>query len=1591
MEDVYKRLLRGSIDNVPQQESNIVRIFISSTFTDMVEERNTLMRDSFPDLRLYCQQHGLEFEVVDMRWGIRDEASSDHMTTELCIREIHNCHRLSSGPYFVAFIGNKYGYRPLPPRIKADKFEKMREISRSRVSLQDIQIIDDWYLKDTNAVPAEYVLQPITTRLVHFNDNDERASDLRKEDRDKWWKITQSLLTDKEVHQAIVANPDSVQRCLCFLREFDESHDNITKYEKANDYLDMTDDRLIDKEAQDMLNTLKRDKISTKMSDGILKKWRIPWSAKGVDPSNPQHKEYLQTLSEEFTTALKKLIDQKIAKDTNKVKNALNKEVLHHAKFCQEKCSAFRGRRDMLTSIRNYIIENKQGKPLCIHGVSGSGKTSVMAMAVKNALKWSGESSICVFRFLGTSPQSSTIHQTLQSVCSQICINYEKPSPAPHILEDYTDLVQYFKRALTTFPTKQSPLILILDSIDQLSATNDAHALNWLPKSLPDHVRIVVSMLPEEHGCLKTLKRSVSESNCYLEMEPLTGEMGREILDAWLESRQRTITETQREAILTALMGCPQPLFLKIVFDNLVHWKSYTPPENITVARDVREAIEFLFEALEKKHGKVFVSHALGYISAASDGLTEAELEDVLSLDDEVLDDVYQYWDPPTETIVRVPPLLWKRARYDIDEYLVERQAGGKTVLAWYHRQFIEATQKRYLNKNTKATRHYLLAEYFLGSFAGEIHKPITLTKRNKTLKLVNRQVASQPLEYGRDVYNHRKLSELPFHLLHSGQIDRLKQAVLCNFQWILSKLQATSFLEMIGDYDEALLIVQDKSIQLVRDGLMLASSNLKIDPLSTAGQIIGRLEGIPGADDKHLVNLVQQAFKWCEDAKIPLLIPNSSCLIPPGGPLKMTLAGHPKKVTSVAITSDDHLAVSACEVSGTECLVNIWNVDNGELIHSLKSPTGGEPHVVFTSDHNQVIFGTKSLSVYSLESGECIKTIGSSDEDTIVSMVASGDGRYLCIVNKKGELKIWEINSSKCIITVDTKHEGAIICFCLSVDDKFALTGGKDSILKVWDTGNGNCLANLTGHTAAVTCLVIHPDGKQIISGSDDSNLKIWNVNKEPGENLVATIKAHSKPITLIKLSASGEILISGSKDETLKSWSIVNQTCLQVFNGHQSSISCLCISAGDKYMVSGSKDDLLKIWELESGKCLNTLEGHSSWISCVALAHNGTAIISGSNDKMVKIWKFTDDAHVLHRERHETQPQAVAITSDGSLAASAAPGDNSRIWNHKTGECLYRLPGDAGFMVMTPDNQYVVTDSNAKDVKVWEVKDGKEIYTLKGHTQGIVCLTVTNDSRYAISACKDGSIRKWNLQTGESYPEWTGHNKPVKCLKVSTNNSRLASGSDDGDVRLWNITTGDCLLVLNENKSVVECIAITPKYLLVGYRAQQIRIWSIETGKMTDIVEDFGDSVKCLAITSDGSLMVAGSHESSRQLKLWSLDKGRSKHIFDYIGHHHAVMTIQITDNNQFVISGSRDCTIKVWNLLSGELLTSFDFQSQVKHLSVSKTRDDKPGSYKVVAANKSGMIGLFDLVRLRDNNCHGLKRQHKTAQGSVVCNAL
>ena len=64
MRKYCKLPLQGELCGLPRLSSKVVRIFTSSTFTDMLMERNVLMQFVYPKLKTYCREkHGIEFQV----------------------------------------------------------------------------------------------------------------------------------------------------------------------------------------------------------------------------------------------------------------------------------------------------------------------------------------------------------------------------------------------------------------------------------------------------------------------------------------------------------------------------------------------------------------------------------------------------------------------------------------------------------------------------------------------------------------------------------------------------------------------------------------------------------------------------------------------------------------------------------------------------------------------------------------------------------------------------------------------------------------------------------------------------------------------------------------------------------------------------------------------------------------------------------------------------------------------------------------------------------------------------------------------------------------------------------------------------------------------------------------------------------------------------------------------------------------------------------------------------------------------------------------------------------------------------------------
>lgn len=108
--------------------NRIIRVFVSSTFSDMNNERNYLMANVFPQLKEIARRRNVTFVELDLRWGIPDEDTRNGKVLQTCLDAIRD-----SKPFFIGIVGNRVGWCPT-----------MEEIKKNHVLLEQYpEIIED--------------------------------------------------------------------------------------------------------------------------------------------------------------------------------------------------------------------------------------------------------------------------------------------------------------------------------------------------------------------------------------------------------------------------------------------------------------------------------------------------------------------------------------------------------------------------------------------------------------------------------------------------------------------------------------------------------------------------------------------------------------------------------------------------------------------------------------------------------------------------------------------------------------------------------------------------------------------------------------------------------------------------------------------------------------------------------------------------------------------------------------------------------------------------------------------------------------------------------------------------------------------------------------------------------------------------------------------------------------------------------------------------------------------------------------------------------------------------------------------------------
>jgi WD40 repeat protein len=273
------------------------------------------------------------------------------------------------------------------------------------------------------------------------------------------------------------------------------------------------------------------------------------------------------------------------------------------------------------------------------------------------------------------------------------------------------------------------------------------------------------------------------------------------------------------------------------------------------------------------------------------------------------------------------------------------------------------------------------------------------------------------------------------------------------------------------------------------------------------------------------------------------------------------------------------------------------------------------------------------------------------------------------------------------------------------------------------------------------------------------------------------------------------------------------------------------------------------------------------------------------------------------------------------------------------------------------------LASDGDDHAAKLWDVKTGHCIKTIKGHTNSVMTIALSPDGYHLASGYEDQNIRLWNLSTEQCVETLRGHSNRIWSVtfnpqSINEDNNideiTLASGSADRTIKLWNVQTGHCFKTLLGHSNSVWQVNFSPdgQHLVSCSFDQTVKLWDVSTGTCLKTFEGHTGAVASVIYSPDHQHLISCGFDQT--IRIWHVVTGECIQILK--GHTGIVSTLvcqtpssvntenlpqEISSQAAFpIFSGSFDETIKRWNLETRSCLSTLRVPRPYEGMNISYT---------------------------------------------------
>ncbi|XP_036617939.1 pleiotropic regulator 1-like [Trichosurus vulpecula] len=288
-------------------------------------------------------------------------------------------------------------------------------------------------------------------------------------------------------------------------------------------------------------------------------------------------------------------------------------------------------------------------------------------------------------------------------------------------------------------------------------------------------------------------------------------------------------------------------------------------------------------------------------------------------------------------------------------------------------------------------------------------------------------------------------------------------------------------------------------------------------------------------------------------------------------------------------------------------------------------------------------------------------------------------------------------------------------------------------------------------------------------------------------------------------------------------------------------------------------------------------------------------------------------------------SQPPVLAMewmeagdTKNAAMTAKKTPTMPKPQW-HPPWKLYRVISGHLGWVrciEVEPGNQWFVTGSADRTIKVWDLASGKLKLSLTGHIGTVRGVRVSARSPYLFSCGEDKQVKCWDLEYNKVIRHYHGHLSAVYGLDLHPTLDVLLTCSRDSTARIWDVRTKASVHTLVGHTAAVatvKCQGAEPQ-IITGSHDATIRLWDLVAGKTRVTLTNHKKSVRALVLHPRYYTFASGSPDNIKQ---WKFPDGN---FIQNLSGHDAIVNTLAVNLDGVLVSGADNGTMHLWDWRTG-----------------------------------------------------------------------